>query len=283
LKNILPSWFGRSLALTVLVGSSLGAIALPSAAQSPTRLSFPGPEIPIAMQPDLEQTTWQLVSYRNANGEAVNAWNERPATFQFEAGRVTGTTGCNRFFSSYTLTGDRLTLAPGGSTLMACFPEALAQQEAAILTGMAAVESYDLAAGELRLLDREGSVVLSLAPQVAAALTHTEWTLTVYNNGQGGLVTPLLDTTITATFDDEGRLFGSAGCNTYRADFENTDGTLSLGAAASTRRFCAAPDGVMQQEQAFLAVLAEVASYTISGNQLTLQSADGTTLAQFSS
>jgi len=235
------------------------------------------------MQPELEQMTWQLMSYRDADGETVTAWAERPATFLFEDGRVSGTTGCNRFFSAYTLEGDRLTLAPGGSTLMACFPEALAQQEAAILTGMTTVAGYDLSADELRLLDSAGSVVFTLTPEVSAALTDTEWTLTAYNNGRGGLVTPLLDTTITATFNDEGRLFGSAGCNTYRAGFEQLDDTLSIGAAASTRRFCATPDGTMEQEQAFLALLGEVASYAISGNQLTLQSADGTTLAQFSS
>lgn len=230
----------------------------------------------------LEQAPWQLVSYRDASGEMIVAWAERPATFQFQAGRVTGTTGCNRFFSAYTLEGDRVTFAPGGSTLMACFPEALAQQEAAILTGLTEVASYDLADGELQLRDRAGDIVMTLMPQISASLTNTEWTLTSYNNGRGGLVTPLLDTTITAQFDDEGRLSGSASCNRYRASFTQTDAALTIEEAASTRRFCSTPDGIMQQEQAFLAVLPEVATYSIQGNQLTLQNAEGTTLAQFS-
>lgn len=231
----------------------------------------------------LEQTTWQLVSYRNATGDTIAAWAERPATFQFQDGRVTGSTGCNRFFSDYTLEGDRLTLAPGGSTLMACLPEALAQQEAAVLHGLTAIAEYDLTADELRLLDNDGSTVLTFTAQTPAALIQTQWTLTTYNNGRGGLVTPVLDTAITATFDDTGRVFGSAGCNNYHASFDHTGETLSIGAPASTRRLCPQPAGIMQQEQAFLNLLENVTSYSISGEQLTLQAADGTTLAQFSS
>jgi hypothetical protein len=70
------------------------------------------------------------------------------------------------------------------------------------------VASYDLTADELRLLDSAGDVVLTLDAQRSAALTNTDWTLTAYNNGRGGLVTPLLDTAITATFDEAGQLSG---------------------------------------------------------------------------
>lgn len=233
------------------------------------------------MQNPLEQTVWQLSSYRNGNGDIVTAWGEAPATFQFAAGQVTGTTGCNRFFSAYTVADGELAIAPGGSTLMACFPEALVQQESAIFVGMATVNDYELNADELQLLNSDGDVVFTLTPQVSAALTNTAWTLTAYNNGRGGLVSPLLDTTLTATFDEADGLVGSAGCNTYRANFEHADHTLQIGAAASTRRLCSAPDGTMQQEQVFLRLLAEVSTYDIDGNQLTLKDAAGTVLAKF--
>jgi heat shock protein HslJ len=282
MKGLVKSWWGRSIALTLLVGSGVSAIALPGVAQSPQELPNLSLEVSMAMPHPLEQSVWQLVSYRDAAGELVTAWADGPATMEFREGQVAGTTGCNRFFSSYTLTGTDLAIAPGGSTLMACFPEALAQQETALLAGLGAVASYDLTGDDLRLLDNAGDVVLTLAPQSAAALFNTDWTLTAYNNGRGGLVTPLLDTTITATFDEAGQLSGSAGCNNYRAAFEHLDDTLQIGAAASTRRLCAVPDGTMQQEQDFLALLTEVAAYEIAGNQLTLLNAAGTTLAQFS-
>ncbi|MEM9121268.1 MAG: META domain-containing protein [Cyanobacteria bacterium P01_F01_bin.56] len=281
MNSFFRSGWGRSLALTFVLGSSVPAIALPSAAQSSARFLDTVPEMPIALQSSLEQSTWQLVSYRDASGNVAAAWGDRPATFQFAAGQLTGTTGCNRFFSSYTVAGDELAIADGGSTLMACFPEALAQQEAAIFTGMAAVTSYDRVAGELQLLDRDGDVVLTLTPQVSASLTNTPWTLTAYNNGRDGLASPVLDTEITANFDDAGLIAGSAGCNTYRANFESTDNTLQVSAAASTRRLCSTPDGAMQQEQTFLELLAEAATYDIDGHQLTLRNSAGTVLAKF--
>ncbi|NEQ45791.1 MAG: META domain-containing protein [Leptolyngbya sp. SIOISBB] len=282
MKGLLQYWWGRSLALTVLLGSSMSTIALPSAAQSPNVLPVLVPEVPIAMQNPLEQTVWHLVSYRNGNGDMIRAWGDPPTIFQFASGRVTFATGCNRFFSSgYTVTGEELTLSTGHSPLIACLSDMLAHQELAIVAGMATVRSYDLASDELQLLNRDGDVVFILKAQTLATLTNTAWTLIGYNNGQGDLVSPLPDTTLTATFDDAGGLAGSAGCNNYRANFEQADNTLQIGTAASTRRLCPAPDGTMQQEQVFLGLLAEVSTYDIDGNQLTLKDAAGNVLAQF--
>lgn len=233
------------------------------------------------MSDSLEGITWQLVSYRADDGLTVEAFSERPATLLFEDGQVTGTTGCNRFFSDYSREGDQLTISAGGSTLMACIDEALAAQEAAMLMGLSQVAGYSQTSEQLLLVDSNGTTLFTLVPQPTAALTGTEWTLTVYNNGRGGLTTPIIDTTITAQFNTEGRLAGSAGCNRYRATFETNGDSLTLGPAASTRRLCPGPEGIMAQELAFLSVLEDVATYTIRGNQLDLNNAEGTTLARF--
>ncbi len=274
-------WLGRSLAIALVVGSGQQAFAqnahYPTVPNIPTTPS----EITLAMPDSLENMTWQLVSYQATDGSIVEAFGERPATFQFKDGRVTGTTGCNRFFSGYSREGDQLAISPGGSTLMACINEALAAQESAILTGLPQVASYTQTGDQLLLVDRAGTPLFTLTPQPTAALTGTEWTLTVYNNGRGGLTTPILDTTITATFDPAVGLVGSAGCNRYRANFETDDDSLTIGPAASTRRFCAVPEGIMEQETTFLNLLEDVATYTISGDQLDLKNADGTTLARF--
>lgn len=42
--------------------------------------------------------------------------------------KITGSTGCNRFFGQYSLTGESLTLQGVGSTRMACSPELMAQE-----------------------------------------------------------------------------------------------------------------------------------------------------------
>lgn len=274
-------WLGRSLAIALLIGSAPGAIAhSPLPDHHSTSPVYPS-ELAMVMPNALELITWQLVSYRADDGSTVEALSDRPATLLFQDGQVSGTTGCNRFFNGYTLEGDQLTISSGGSTRMACISEALAAQENAILAGLPAVTSYTQTGEQLRLLDGDGTTLFTLMPQPTAELTGTEWTLTVYNNGRGGLQTPILDTTITAYFDAEKGLAGSAGCNRYTSSYEIKGDTMTIGAAASTRRLCAQPDGVMAQEAAFLALLPDVATYTISGNQLDLKNVDGTTLAQF--
>jgi heat shock protein HslJ len=112
-------------------------------------------------------------------------------------------------------------------------------------------------------------------------LSQTDWTLVFYNNLQGGLVTPLPDSTITVRFAADGRLSGSAGCNTYNAPYEMTDTGITVGPAASTRRLCAEPEGVMEQEAAFLGLLPEIRSYTLKGDRLEFQDDQGRTLLRF--
>jgi heat shock protein HslJ/membrane-bound inhibitor of C-type lysozyme len=57
-------------------------------------------------------------------------------------------------------------------------------------------------------------------------------------------------------FGDDGRLSGSASCNSYTAPYTLTGEGLTIGAAAVTRKACAPP--VMKQEAAFLAALVAV-------------------------
>jgi heat shock protein HslJ len=283
MKKTFQLWLGRSLSIAMLASSGQQALARPLTVSIGSNPDTTSTHL-IAVMPDsLENITWQLVSYYAADGSTVEAFSDREATFRFEDGQVTGTTGCNRFFSSYSREGDHLTINPGGSTLMACIDETLAAQEMAILEGLPQVTSYVQSGDQLALMNNEGTTLFTLMPQPTAELTGTEWGLTIYNNGRGGLTTPILDTTITAQFDGEGFLAGSAGCNRYRASFENDGDTMSIGPAASTRRLCAQPEGIMEQESAFLALLEDVATYSINGNKLDLKNAEGTILAQFTS
>ena len=273
-------WLHHALMLTCLLGSGQSAIALPPFVTDST-LSHSIPLETVAMANTLELITWQLIRYRAADGLLVEAFGDRVATFNFQDGQVSGTTGCNRFFNAYTHEGDTLAIMAGGSTLMACFPDVLAEQEAAILTGLPQVVSYSHMGDELWLLDGMGDPLFTLIAQPTAELTHTEWTLTAYNNGRGGIVTLMADTAITATFNEKDGVVGSAGCNDYRAAYQVNQNMLTIGAPASTRRLCPQPDGIMQQETVFLSLLQDVATYTINGNQLELNNAEGTTLARF--
>jgi heat shock protein HslJ len=90
---------------------------------------------------------------------------------------------------------------------------------------------------------------------------------------------PLPDTEVTAVFGEDGTLTGSAGCNTYRATYEADRGTITIGEPAATRKACAEPEGVMEQEQAYLAALPQATSYRVEGSSLSLLTAEGTYVA----
>ena len=105
-------------------------------------------------------------------------------------------------------------------------------------------------------------------------LTGTPWTLT----GLTGQQLPP-DVTVTATFDQEGQLSGSAGCNLYSGPYTVEVNQISMGPFQLTRKAC--PPPVMEIEGAYLTVLQAAARHEITGNSLTLQSPSGGALAVF--
>jgi len=87
----------------------------------------------------------------------------------------------------------------------------------------------------------------------ATPLTGVTWGLLTYNNGKGGLVSVLSGTEITAVFGEDGNLAGSAGCNDYAATYSTDGDSISIGPAATTRKMCTDPEGIMEQEAGYLA------------------------------
>nr|MBP8292015.1 META domain-containing protein [Caldilineaceae bacterium] len=202
------------------------------------------------------------------------------ATVTFQNGQVTGNGGCNGFFASYTIDGAALTVTLGGLTSMAC-EDALMAQEQAILAALGKTASYEVADAQVTLLDIEGAVLLTLSAQTSSGLTSVVWRATNYNNGREAVVGMLEDTEITAIFDEEGALSGSAGCNNYVAGYTTDGNQITIGPAASTMMFCAEPEGIMEQEAAYLAALATAATYSINGQVLEMRTADDAMAVRF--
>ncbi len=89
--------------------------------------------------------------------------------------------------------------------------------------------------------------------------------------GSGSSVAPIDGTVISATFED-GTVSGIAGCNNYFAGYELDGDSITVGPAGSTLMFCGEPEGVMEQEQAYLALLQSADSVDVDGDTLTLSS-----------
>lgn len=227
----------------------------------------------------LESTQWKLDTYRDSTGATVNALPDSETTATFQEGQVAGNAGCNNYFGTYELDGDNLTVTVGGSTMMACEPEQLMTQERDFLAALDTAATYQIVDNQLQIADASGETVLTFSELTPMPLTGTTWLLTAYNNGREAVVSVLTDTEITAVFGDDGRITGSAGCNTYQAPYEAVDGSsITIGPAATTRKFCAEPAGVMEQEAEYLAALETATTYQIQGDSLELRNADNDTL-----
>jgi heat shock protein HslJ len=92
---------------------------------------------------------------------------------------------------------------------------------------------------------------------------------------------PVEGTVVEAAFGDDGHLTGSAGCNRYSAPYTRDGDRIAIGPVISTRMFCAAPAGVMEQEAAYLAALERAASVREDDAGLTLLDADRRELVAF--
>jgi len=114
----------------------------------------------------------------------------------------------------------------------------------------------------------------------SAVLESTPWSLVEYTGPAGATRTVLPDTEITANFQD-GRVDGSAGCNSYGAVYGVNGSEIRIGATAVTPRACETPPGIMDQELAYLAALRRVSSFEATPDKLALYADDGSTLLTF--
>lgn len=221
---------------------------------------------------ELAGTSWLLLTL---NGEPLIEDTE--ITLEFTETDAAGNAGCNHYSGAYTLDGDALTVEEIISTMMACLePEGVMEQETAYHTALQSVASARIVDGQLELLDADGNVVLTYAeqqPPADAELEGTQWVLESFISGDA-VSSTLVGTTLTAVFED-GTITGEAGCNGYGGTYTVEGNSLTITEVVSTMMACLEPEGIMDQEAQFLALLNSADSYEIEGSMLTIMSGDG--------
>ena len=100
-------------------------------------------------------------------------------------------------------------------------------------------------------------------------LERTHWVLDTLNGSP-----PVAGTEITLQFED-GTAAGLAGCNSYGGSYEATDGRLSIPEIIRTEMACLEPEGVMEQENAYLMALQGAAAYRLVDDRLQIENAAG--------
>ena len=211
-------------------------------------------------------------------GKAPLAGTDLTSEFT-SAGNVSGSAGCNHYAGKFTSAGSALQISSITSTQMACTPRIMAQ-ESVFLKALASARSYSVSGGKLTLEAPGGRTLVTFGVQ-SQALAGTSWTVLAYNNGKQGVESVIAATKLTAAFAKDGNLSGFAGCNNYAATYTGAPPKISIAKVSSTRKECATPNGVMDQERQYLAALSTAATYRIEGSRLELRTASGATAAEF--
>ena len=252
--------------------------------------SVPGPNGGAAgsMPEDLTAGTWVLDLYMAGDTQLKPVINGTQITAMFGAdGLLSGSGGCNIYAAQYDAGEELLSIGPVASAKTICSqPQGLMNQEAAYLTALDSVAAYTFSGDELSLLDEKGRTVLVFSRGDFSApteLTGRTWRLTHFDNGMGKILPVVDGTTVTAYFDHEGFLRGSAGCNAYATTCNANGETLDIGIVDVTQTFCSRPTGIMQQEATYLSMLKQADTYEIDENHLVIRDNEGDTILIFES
>jgi heat shock protein HslJ len=213
---------------------------------------------------------WQRTQYSDGATLAASDPSKYTITL-LDGGRISIQADCNSGSSSYTLTDAQLTIHPGAMTLVACEP---GSQDTVFLRDLLQVGTYVFDGQQLVLNLRADSGNMMFIPMAPASLNGVTWRITGYNNGQGGVVSVVEGTLLTAIFGDDGTVSGDTGCNMYRGAYAVAGSAVTFGPLITTRRACLS-DAASAQEQAFLAAISASSAYQLVGDRLTLQDATG--------
>jgi len=104
----------------------------------------------------LENTYWRLAELQGKEVLAPDGRKEAHLTLLPGEKKVQGFGGCNGFFGSYELEGDRLSFGPVGSTRMAC-PDT-GDMEIAFFQVLESATTFEIGGRILDLMGPEGSL-----------------------------------------------------------------------------------------------------------------------------
>jgi heat shock protein HslJ len=125
-------------------------------AESGTELAFQA-EPP----PRLEAVSWQVTGFNNGRSAVVSPVVGTAPTLSFEAGVLTGHTGCNGFRASYTASGDQISIGPAALTRKACPGDGVMEQERELVAAIESAKTWSVRDGMLDVHRADGERVLT--------------------------------------------------------------------------------------------------------------------------
>ena len=220
----------------------------------------------------LDATAWTLKS-QDVKGVSTPVPAGMVVDAQFAKGTVHGFAGCNTYTAPAAISGSTLTIGQAAVTMKACQP-AVSAVETAYLANLALSKTFTATSDSLTIFAADGKPILVYGSAPANPL-EGEWNVTGYNTGTQAVTSPIVGTTLTATFTPDGQVAGNAGCNTYSGPYKLDGTSLTVGPLATTMMAC--DQKIMDQETAFLTALQTPTKVETSGATVTLRDASGAT------
>jgi len=225
----------------------------------------------------LEGTEWVLASLRGHNPVAGSLLT---LAF-FEDKYMEGSAGCNTFGVDYAITGQEFHTATIHRTNFECEdPPGIMPQDQAFFEALASIAAYRATEDRLVFDDAAGETILVYARKLPAAvdpaLQDTEWLLSsLYGESL------VEGSRVTLNLGGE-RFEGLAGCNNYGGEFEVAEGgNLRTSEIFSTAMACPSPEGIMEQETAYIQALCSSATYRVADGRLETADERGETILVF--
>jgi heat shock protein HslJ len=227
--------------------------------------------------PNLTASEWLLVSI---NDKPVQV--DTMAVLSFDQGRqVLGSTGCNLFSGTFEVgRGSAFNVKPNMTTSFDC-PEPYRAQESAMLLVLSSAANYTIEGDELRIFKTDGERKGSFVRIAPLTLEGSNWYLDAFNDGQGAFIKLIEGSQITTSFNSEGKMKGSGGCNDYHATYQVDGNKITIGPIISTKMTCSDPDGVTEQEDKYFQAMDLVETFRNFSIALNFYNAEGQILARY--
>lgn len=239
----------------------------------------------VADRTPLEGALWQLAAIGDVDNpeppvEGANFTAQFIRNASAPSGIVQGTTGCNEYSAVFAASVNGIKINAPASTGTRSCPPGLNRQEQQYFLALNDATLYTILGDTLILPYDEGKQALVFqATQLEIAerpplsdLNGSFWYLWSINDQPvlpGATITAALSVNPDGT---SGQMDGSAGCNTYQADF---GAEMAVQATVTSALSCGTPAGVMTQEQSYLDVLQRSYGYWQTGDQLIINSGTG--------
>ena len=143
--------YNSTTAYPVLTSGTPTTVSILVQAVTPPIVTPPIVTPPVAPSPPLEETYWKLTYLDGQTSLVPNPRVEPKMTLHKAGLKMTGSSGCNSLFATYTRTGNALKFTNIGGTMMAC-PEPLMKQEKTFTDALKASTTYRITGQVLDLL-----------------------------------------------------------------------------------------------------------------------------------